>query len=474
MLPCRLLGHLTGGVLTCVPAVAMALLASACATYNHVSNAPLPPEVPADMGAPHDILGENVVALSFSGGGLRAAAFSYGVLLALRDSKTPEGDLLDDISFISSVSGGSLTSAYFGLYGRDSLDQFRADVLLQDFEAGMRTSFVRPTNLLRLLGGGVNAREDLAEPLDRNVFHRATFADLYRRGKPDIRIHATDLYHRFAFPFIPRAFEALCSDLRSYAIADAVAASMAVPLVFAPVVVRAYPEHCTKQLPRLHVKEEVASWRLLRAMERGLKAYRDPAHTRYIKLVDGGVTDNLGLSTLLLTRAINDSPIAPMSEREAVRVRRLLFLVVDATRGPTGDWTLRPDGPDGLDVAMQSTDAAIDASARLAADAFGRMLREWRDAVVRFRCGLPAGEIVRLGGPADFRCDDVVFRLEFISIDQLPDPYRDHVDAIPTRLSLDAAQIDTAVEAARQATLALPGLQATIDERNGRAVQASP
>src|SRR5690242_3453571 len=50
------------------------------------------------------------VVVTFSGGGKRAAAFSYGVLEALRDVQvtTPDGDvhpLLDEVDIISAVSG---------------------------------------------------------------------------------------------------------------------------------------------------------------------------------------------------------------------------------------------------------------------------------------------------------------------------------------------------------------------------------
>ena len=63
------------------------------------------------------------IYLSFSGGGTRAAAFSYGVMKELRDTlvsiDNKERTLLSEVDIISSVSGGSFTSAYYGLYGDD-------------------------------------------------------------------------------------------------------------------------------------------------------------------------------------------------------------------------------------------------------------------------------------------------------------------------------------------------------------------
>jgi hypothetical protein len=61
------------------------------------------------------------VVLAFSGGGTRASALAYGVLKELRKTEISIDRrrlrLLDEVSLISSVSGGSFTSAYYGLHG---------------------------------------------------------------------------------------------------------------------------------------------------------------------------------------------------------------------------------------------------------------------------------------------------------------------------------------------------------------------
>src|SRR5882672_9989124 len=125
---------------------------AACATpvFNPATNEPLSASTPPNMGAPTDFMRENSIVLSLSGGGLRAAAFAHGVLTALESAKTPGGDLLDHVALISSVSGRSLTAAYYGVYGRDGLARFRNEVLLADFESGMRLSVFSPANLMRI------------------------------------------------------------------------------------------------------------------------------------------------------------------------------------------------------------------------------------------------------------------------------------------------------------------------------------
>jgi NTE family protein len=107
-------------------AVASWLVLSACTTTVH--NAPGNRCIGDRQwcrGRPaRDIAGTNLVALSFSGGGLRAAAFSFGVLKALDANSKPGDNVLDDVTFISSVSGGSLTAAYYGLHGKAGLSTF--------------------------------------------------------------------------------------------------------------------------------------------------------------------------------------------------------------------------------------------------------------------------------------------------------------------------------------------------------------
>ena len=71
--------------------------------------------------------------LAFSGGGIRAASLSYGVLEALDQVEIPapkgisnpqeepaRHTLLDEVDLITGVSGGSFTASYYGLHGRDT------------------------------------------------------------------------------------------------------------------------------------------------------------------------------------------------------------------------------------------------------------------------------------------------------------------------------------------------------------------
>ena len=96
------------------------LLLVGCATFNEPANTPVGEgsHPMAQLTTP-DVGGDTAIALAFSGGGTRAAAFAFGVLRGLDRLPTKGGkSYLERVVFVSGVSGGSVTAAYFGLKGR--------------------------------------------------------------------------------------------------------------------------------------------------------------------------------------------------------------------------------------------------------------------------------------------------------------------------------------------------------------------
>jgi len=418
-----------------------------------------------------DGVGETMVALSFSGGGLRAAAFSFGVLKGLDAMRGEERRaLLDHVMFISSVSGGSLTAAYYGLHGKDALSRFREDVLLRDGEKNLRLSLFNPGNLSRLLAGGINDVHSLQSWLDSEVFHGAPFADLARRGRPEIWINASDLYHRVAFPFSAGAFDFLCSDLYSLPVSVAVAASMAVPGYFAPVVLKTYPDACVAPLPAgiRDAPRDPQSPLVLRAVASAVLDLRESQSGKYVKLLDGGLTDNFGLASILQSRLALGTPYGPLTEADAVRLRRILYVVVDASRPPAGDWDRVVAGPPAADSLRAVVDTVIDMNVRLAFDAFVDMTRAWREDLVAYRCSLSPERVAQLRGEdRPWKCDDVEIIVTRLSFDDL-DPDRAHRLAdVPTRLVLPEQTIDELIAAGIEVVTASPPVRRFSEQIRG-------
>ena len=134
-------------------------------------------------------------------------------------------------------------------------------------------------------------RSDAASTLyDGTIFKGATFADLQRRNGPLIVINASDLEGGIRFAFLQEFFDLLCSDLRSYPLADAVAASSAVPVLFEPVVLQNNSGCAAPHLP-----QPAEDSPQLQQVVKGLRGYADKQQRHYVHLADGGLTDNLGL-----------------------------------------------------------------------------------------------------------------------------------------------------------------------------------
>ena len=447
-------------------ATALVVLASCAslddAPINHASDGSEQSSTLAQL-FPDDGDGETLVGLTFSGGGTRAAAFAHGVLTAFAETEIPgpggrSGRLADRIDFVSGVSGGSVTAAYFGLKGSAALTDFREKFLLKNAEEDLHDNPLNPATLMRVYAGGANDRSNLPQWLDRNLYGGATFADLLKRRRPTVWLNASDIANHAPFVFEPNTFRAFCSDLSKLPISEAVAASAAVPVVFAPISLETFPDRCAWEMPRWarFASEHASAPALLKAHARALAAYRDPAKMNFIRLLDGGLTDNFGLSGLTIARAAAETPHAPLTPRQAARLKRAMFLVVNSGRGSDTDWTRTQKGPTVTPLLMAVIDTGIDASVRQGFDAFQLTVSRWQQDLVEWRCKLTPAEVTRyVGTTKGWNCRDVKFLSGEIAFDQLPDR-RDRLQKIATRFVLPPDEVDLLVAAGHDATLANP------------------
>jgi NTE family protein len=250
---------------------------------------------------------DTLVLLSFSGGGMRAAALSYGVMQELRDTLITSGErevrMLDTVDNISSVSGGSFTAAYYGLF-RDKLFEDYEDVFLrQQVQQSLINRLLNPVRWVRSWFTGFNRTEMAVDYYDQNIFRGATFADINKNGPPFIEINATDLATGQRFTFSQERFDLICSDLGSFPVARAVTASSAVPGIFPTIALKNHADQCdiseTENWKFLEDASKMAERENQVYVTRGLKSYRDAGKRQYIHLVDGGIADNLGLRAVI-------------------------------------------------------------------------------------------------------------------------------------------------------------------------------
>lgn len=416
---------------------------------------------------------DTIVALSFSGGGTRAAAFSYGVLQGFDETRVPTRagpvSLLDRLDFLSGVSGGSVLAAYYGLRGRAALGDFKQRFLLVNAEENLQTD-LSFGNIARGLQGGVNDTTGFPIWLDAHLYNHATLKDLLSKTRPRVWINASDIYNRTAFIFAPVTFTALCSDLTSYPVSLAVAASAAVPVVFAPIVIQNYPGGCPIGLPSwvARIRNDRNAKPLIKAYADALERYRS-GEIKYVKLLDGGLVDNYGLAGFTVARLASDSPFGPLAPQEAVKLRRFLFLVVDSGRDPSGQWAQTIPGPTGVDLIMASSDTATESGAIGSYSAFDATMDDWRKSLVAWRCGLSEAERTRLGAPPGWNCRDVHFFISRLTFDQLGPEREAALNRIETRLKLPPDQVDLLIAAGHDALNNNPEFRAFMKSLPGTA-----
>ncbi|MDM0014900.1 patatin-like phospholipase family protein [Variovorax sp. J22P168] len=287
--------------------LASTLVLGACTSYGVIANAPL---TPGEQGTEYSLRefaakqhrqpSDLTLAVAFSGGGTRAAALSYGVLQELRDTKVlidgKEQSLLEAINVISSVSGGSFTSAYYGLYGNRIFEDYEKRFLTSNVQGALLRGLLNPARWFSSKG-----RTEMAVAYYKQLlFGDATFGDLARRDGPMILINSSDLATGGRFSFVQEYFGLLCSDLSSFPLARAVTASSAVPVLFEPVVVENYSS-CPSTMPPwlAAAKKRDGDNAYLSMVVRDDLAYQDKVTHKFAQFVDGGITDNLGLLALL-------------------------------------------------------------------------------------------------------------------------------------------------------------------------------
>ena len=328
-----------------------ALSAGGCTAIGKVANEPVE-QLPSGEQrysnhhySKQNPTGDTLLLLAFSGGGTRAAALSYGVLEELRDAHYQKNGreirLLDEVDQISSVSGGSFTAAYYGLFGDQIFDDFKDVFLYKDVQGELSSKILGFFDLLGRLFSSVSRTEIAIDYYDEHIFHGKTFADLQEADGPFILINASDLNAQNQFIFIQPQFDFLCSDLSQFKIARAVAASSAVPVLFAPILIERHPD-CNYQKPDwltdAGIRAEREGDRRLKDTVASLNSYLDRYNPPYVTLIDGGVTDNLGLRTLFRNVGLSGG-VQKVYDKTYTQSppKQMVVLVVDAsTTSETG------------------------------------------------------------------------------------------------------------------------------------------
>lgn len=313
---------------------------------------------------------ENMVFLAFSGGGTRAAAFSYGVLEFLRNTEIvgPKGNksrLLDHVSVITGVSGGSFTALAYGLYGDKLFDDYEQRFLKRDVQGEITFRTINPTYWPSLWSSNWGRSEMAADLYDEILFNGATFGDLDRGKGPLIIATATDISTGARLSFSQTVFDALCSDLNAVRLSRAAAASSAVPVVLTPITLNNYGGTCGYVLPAW-IKPFVDAKEPPRPAARATRHIKEEAelgdgvNRPYIHLVDGGVSDNLGMRSVLDILELMEALHLIGQTTPLDHVRRVIVFLVNSLSSPKTNWDKSESPPGTVEILLKASGVPID------------------------------------------------------------------------------------------------------------------
>jgi NTE family protein len=400
---------------------------------------------------------ELLVILAFSGGGTRAAAFSFGLLEALRDTRYASGGrprrLLDDVDVIASVSGGSFTAAYYALFRERVFDDFPAAFLHRNIEGELIARAAWPPNWFRLARTDFDRINLAAELYDETVFQGRTFEDLLRQPrKPFIIVNATDMTLGRRFEFTQDQFDLLCSDLSKLKVADAVAASSAFPGLLSPLTLRNFAgDGCAYRPPQwLQDASKPGNPPMRYLHARDLLSYQEQAGSRpWIHLLDGGLADNIGLRGPYIALSSGDSSWSVLGKINRGAVKRVVVISANAKTRKRPDWDRHQAAPGLLSVLGLVSSGPMDNysldTVQLIRDFFAQQAQEEKSALscrkaLLATCG-------RADTPEVPHVDWYALELSF---DRLGDEtLRECLESLPTSFALPAPTIALLRQAAR-------------------------
>jgi NTE family protein len=309
------------------------------------------------------------LVVAMSGGGTRAAAFSYGILEELRRTevrtKTGTERLLDEVSIVTGISGGSFTALAYALYGERLFDEYEYRFLKRNVQGELLGAVLNPLNWPKMSGGSFTRSDLAADYYDRILFEGATFGDLRQRGGPFTNVAATEVTTGARVTFNQNTFDLLCSDLSAVRLARAAAASSAVPGVFAPVGFDNFAGSCGFDL-RANVDRvfgpEAANRPTgrINLRDREFVALQDGKAHRYLHLVDGGLSDNVGLRSVIEGMEASAASERFRSISGFDKLKRVAVISVNSLADADNDWGTHESPPNVVSMLIRATGVPID------------------------------------------------------------------------------------------------------------------
>jgi NTE family protein len=271
----------------------------------------------------------------------------------------------------------------------------------------------------------------------------------------------------------------MCADLGSFKLSRAAAASSAVPVVLSPVTIDNYGGHCGYREPswlQAFAGQENPprpAGRILKRLHE-LEQLDDASKDRYFHLVDGAVSDNLGLRGVLDFLEAFEALRLAGQPTPLDHVRRIIVFVVNSASSPTFDWNETENSPGALSILVKTAGVPVDRYASESIellrdiDARWTALRAIRDSAAFDQKKDPTVGWVANAVNADVYAIEVSFQV-------LADKKeRDYLNQLPTSFALPADAVDRLRVAAKNIILASPDFQQMLKACGGHVADNSP
>jgi NTE family protein len=400
-----------------------------------------------------------LVLMAFSGGGTRAAAFSYGVLREMSETTIGEGDqqrpLTKEIDAISAVSGGSFTAAYFGLYGDRIFQDYEKVFLRRDVQGELTDQVLNPFNWPTLWSPFYTRADMATELYDNTIFDHATFGDLDKASGPFVIINATEMTTGTRFQFTQNYADIICTDLSQIPVARAVASSSAVPLLFSPITITNRAGECGWQKPQWATEALKSPDRTSRLynLASSMLALDDPEEHPYLHLYDGGLADNLGLRAMLDGVLRYDGITQALDALGMQDTRRVVVILVNAETALDVESSRRMQTPTFAASLGAATSVPLQRYSFETVALLKERLKEWERQSYAAKCGPQTATTTakKMRSTAEEECKGVAFHFIELNFSEVKDPKeRDYLKTLPTSFVLTNEAVDHLIEAGRQ------------------------
>lgn len=242
------------------------------------------------------------------------------------------------------------------------------------------------------------------------------------------------------FPFTQDQFDLICSDLSSYPVARAVAASNGFSVLFNPITLENHAAKCGGRAPawlkQVGKGTELSRQRYLAEFAR---LYLDPVQTRYVHLMDGGISDNLAMRQMINNVLIYADDFDIIRRLGFDRVRRIVLISADGQASRDSSWPQQQTVSSLGQIISAVSGTQIDSYNFETLLLVGQQMRRLVDNLRVLRC--QEGRVFD-----GHRCDDVQGYFVHLSLADIADEkVRTELQQIPTGLTIPDEAVDKLV-----------------------------